>query len=418
MKLFARYSRINVLANIVIFLVASIAFYFSLRYVLIKVVDDDLEIEEDEICAYVKEHNRLPESFSVSDQVIYFTPVPAETTRNWTTVKMIASDDNKEENFRRLTFSVPAEGRIYLATVSKSLEGTNNLLRSILTVSVSTILAILLVSFVINRVLLKKLWRPFYQSLSTVENFSISKDEALQLPVSDIDEFAFMNEALEGLTKKSRIEYLSLKTFSENASHEIQTPLAIIRSKLDLLIQDECLTKTQGQALQSAYNAVEKLSRLNQSLLLLAKIENHQFQEMMRVDLEEKLREKCNDFKELWDAQAMAVNTSFEKVFVKMNPELADILLNNLLSNATRHNYKGGSILLSLSESELTIANTGEAPLDSQQLFQRFYKPSTGNSHNGLGLSIIKQICEVSGFELRYQHQQSQHSFAVSWERL
>ncbi len=417
MKLFTQYSRINLLANIAIFLVASVAFYYSLRFVLINEIDEDLQIEEEEILAAVQKHDRLPESFSFSDQVIHFTPTAQKINRKFSTVKMMEEDeDNKLENFRRLTFGIRANGQAYQVDVSKSLEGTNNLLRSILIVSISTILLILLVSTIINRVLLKNLWKPFYHSLNAVRNFRISKNQPLAFSVTPIEEFALMNQTLEGITTNSRLEYLALKTFSENASHEIQTPIAIIRSKLDLLIQNEKLTDNGGQTVQSAYNAVEKLSRLSQSLLLLAKIENNQFEEVEMIDLRQKLQEKLQDFQELLQLKLIGLHTSMKNASIKMNKELADILLNNLLSNAANHNYEGGSISIVLKQGALTVSNTSNKPeLDGEKAFSRFYKPAAGSLQNGLGLSIIKQIAEVSSFTLQYSYTNTEHSFTVTW---
>src|SRR5438270_6802034 len=183
------------------------------------------------------------------------------------------------------------------------MEDSDSLIRSILLITISTILTILVVSILINRFALKQIWKPFYQSLDAVRKFKVNKKEALRLQQSNIDEFEFMNQTLQRITAQAQLDYLSLKTFSENASHEIQTPIAIVRSKLDLLIQDEDLREEQSQALQSAYNAIERLTRLNQSLLLLAKIENHQFEEVSAIDLKKNLEEKLSQFQELWQSQ-------------------------------------------------------------------------------------------------------------------
>ncbi len=413
MKLFARYSRFNLLANLVIFVVASIAFYFSIRYVLVHQIDEDLQIEQDEITAFVHEHDMLPESFAVSDQVIEFVAVALPVQRSFTTIKMTGADSITEP-YRQLVFGISAEGKYYRATVFKSLEGTDSLLRSILLVSVSSILLILLVSIVINRIVLKQLWHPFYESLNAVRNFRPSKDVPLHLPETTVDEFSTMNTTLQTITQTSRLDYLSLKTFSENASHEIQTPIAIIRSKLDLLIQDEQLTEGQSKTLQSAYNAVEKLSRLNVSLLLLAKIENRQFEEVQQIDLHTKVEEKLEEFQELWQARNISMQVSLYPSVVSMNNELAETLLNNLLSNAINHSSQGGKISINLNEDKLQIENTSNtAALEKGKLFQRFYKPSQGNANNGLGLSIIKQICDASGFIITYTNHQNQHCFTV-----
>ncbi len=406
-------------ASIVIFLVASVAFYFTLRYVLIHQIDEDLEVEEDEIVTYVKKYNRLPESFNFSDQAIHFSVVQQLPQRSVSTVTMTNIEDKVPEKFRQLSFGIQAAGINYRADVSKPLEGAVHLLKSILLITLISIMLILLVSLVINRVLLKNLWRPFYDSINAMRVFKLSKNRMAPLPETKIEEFDLLNSTLANFTENSRKEYLALKTFSENASHEFQTPIAIIQSKLDLLIQEENFSEAQSKTLQAAYNATEKLSRLNKSLLLLVKIGNNQFEEAEVIDLDQKLEEKLQEFKELWQSHSLHVNTLIRKSPIKMNKELLDVLLNNLLGNAIGHNYDGGDIFITLSSNQLIITNTSkEGALDQQQLFKRFYKPSRISSHNGLGLSIVKQIADVSDFTLDYSFDSNKHSFAVSWSKL
>jgi K+-sensing histidine kinase KdpD len=196
----------------------------------------------------------------------------------------------------------------------------------------------------------------------------------------------------------------------------MQTPLAIIRSKLDLLIQDENLSEEQSKTMQSAYSAIEKLSRLNQSLLLLAKIENNQYADTTSINLKDKITEKLNAFHELWQNQNISVSSALQDARVNLNSELTDILLNNLLSNATRHNVSNGSIKIILKETELEISNSSsEKELNSQQMFLRFFSQDKKRPYNGLGLPIIKQICDVSGLTIRYFFSNDQHKFTLSW---
>jgi signal transduction histidine kinase len=415
MKLFTKYSRINLVATITIFLVASTAFYFTLRLVFIHQIDEDLKIEQKEIETFVKEHNRLPESISVNDQLIHFEPWSANTQRQFTTKMMIEPGDHKKENFRHFVFGIQAANRWYRITVSKSLKETEKLTESILIIVFTTILVILLVSFIINRFVLKRIWRPFYRSLDRAKEFKVGGARPLQLGVSAINEFQLMNETLGRITSQAQLDYLSLKTFSENASHEIQTPLAVIRSKLDLMIQDEHLTEKQSGLLQAAYNAVQKLTKLNQSLLLLAKIENRQFHKTKSINLKNKIEEKISDFQELWMAQEFIIQTELKDVTISMNEELLEILLNNLLSNATKHNFRGGKINIVLNENYLAVANTSYiGPLDPDKLYQRFNKLSNQQESTGLGLSIIKQICRTSGLKINYQFTGDLHFFKVS----
>jgi len=300
--------------------------------------------------------------------------------------------------------------------VAKSLEGTDDLTRSILLISLATILVILVTSLVINRVLLKKLWQPFYTSLDILKNFRVDKKQSLNFPSTQIDEFTFMNQTIGKTTNQAQQEYSLLKEFTENASHEMQTPLAIIRSKLDLLIQDENLSEDQSKTMQSAYTAIEKLSRLNQSLLLLAKIENNQYADTSRINLKDKITEKLDAFHELWQNQNISVTFSLKDATVNLNTELADILLNNLFSNATRHNFSNGTIDVALEEKQLKISNSSnEKELNSRQMFLRFFSQDRKSRYNGLGLSIIKQICDVSGISIQYLFSGNEHRFILTW---
>jgi signal transduction histidine kinase len=416
MKLFAKYSRVNLMATVIIFLIASIAFYFTLRIVFINQIDEDLKIEEKEIETYVKEHNQLPESISVNDQLIHYQLTPVLIPSRFTTKQITSPGNHETEDYRQLVFGISASNKIYTITVSKSLEDAEGLTQSVLIIAFTTILVILLAAFIINRVVLKKIWEPFYKSLDVVREFKIGANLPLHLPSSNIDEFGLMNETLKKITSQAQLDYLSLKTFSENASHEIQTPLAVIRSKLDLLSQDEKLSEKQNESLQAAYNSVQKLTKLNQSLLLLAKIENKQFHELRSANLKEKIEEKIAEFHELWQVRNISVHADLTDIFISINEELLDILLNNLLANATRHNDNGGNISITLTNTCLSVCNSSQIPeLDVKKLYQRFSKATSGSESTGLGLSIIKQICDQSALELKYSYENQLHVFVLSW---
>ena len=413
MKLFTKYTRVNLFATIVIFLLSVVAFYFAIRFIVIDQVDSDLRIEEREIETYVKEHNALPEPIPVKDQKISYAPSGDHShKKRFTTIAI----KGERDSFRILQFGITVNEKNYMATVAKSLEGTDDLANSILFIALATILLIMGASLIINRVLLKRLWQPFYSSLDILKNFRVDKKQSLDFPPTQIDEFSFMNQTIQKTTNQAQQEYSLLKEFTENASHEMQTPLAIIRSKLDLLIQDENLSEGQSKTMQSAYSAIEKLSRLNQSLLLLAKIENNQFAETTTINLKQKLEEKLDAFHELWQNQGISVSSSLADATVSLNNELTDILLNNLLSNATRHNFSNGCIKIILKVKTLEISNSSkEKELNSQQMFLRFFSQEKKSRYNGLGLSIIKQISDVSGFSIRYLFTGNEHRFILSW---
>jgi signal transduction histidine kinase len=419
MKLLTKYNRINLVSTVVIFLLASVAFALLLHYVLINQVDEDLKIEQNEITSYVNKYNKLPEVIKVRDQQIFYKPVEqsgVNDKRQFHNLKVYNDHHKEQELVRELNFNINAGGQWYIVTVRKSLEGTDDLVQSIIVITAITILLILMATFLINRIVLRRLWQPFYDTLQTVGSFKLGKNK-LQLQVTNIDEFALMNKTLQQAITKAEEDYVLLKQFTENASHELQTPLAVIRSKLDLLIQDEYLTAGQSDAVQSAYDALQKLSRMNQSLLLLTKIENRQFSETEVIDMKALTETKLNQFKELWQNKNITVKHLLQRSSITFNPTLADILLNNLCSNATKHNIAGGSIDIELNAGSLTFRNTGPSvALCKNRVFTRFYKSGYAQDSYGLGLSIIKQICEVSSCNIAYSFEGSNtHVFSVNW---
>ena len=415
MKLFTRYFRINLLATLLIFLLASIAFYFLLWYVMIAQVDEDLKIEQREIESYVAKYQRPPEPITVKDQRISYEPTTArEKSHTFRTLKSM--DNHESENFREIRFTLLVGNQWLTFRVSKSLEGMQNMNRSIISISLTTIILILLVSLLINRWLIRRLWQPFYNTLSAVKKYRLGEHKNPEFTESRIDEFNLLNKTLGQFIGSAEKEYTLLREFTENASHELQTPLAVVRSKLDTLIQDEHLSEAQSQAAQSAYEAIQKMARLNQSLLLLSKIENRQFSETQIVDFKKAVEDKVTDWHELWQAKKVKVNTILEPASVIMNPQLVDILLNNLFSNAARHTPENGSIRIQLLEKQFIMSNSASAgPLDPSKLFLRFSKGGQVTDQYGLGLSIVRQIAEVSGIGLSYHFANDLHIFTISF---
>jgi signal transduction histidine kinase len=415
MKLFTRYFRINLVATLFIFLLASVAFYFLLWYVMIAQVDEDLKIEQREIETYVSKYQKPPESITVKDQRIFYEPTTIRVrTQEFRTIK--SRSKHEREDFREIRFTLPAGDQWLIFSVSKSLEGMQNMNRSIISISLLTIILILLVSLLINRWLIRRLWRPFYNTLSGIKKYRLGENKNPEFVQSRIDEFDLLNNTLDQFIGNAEKEYNLLREFTENASHELQTPLAVIQSKLDTLIQDEHLSEAQSQAAQTAYEAIQKMARLNQSLLLLSKIENRQFSETREIDFKKAVEQKMADWQELWQTRNIQVNMKLDPGTVIMNPQLADILLNNLFSNATRHSAENGNVTMRFRDNQFIISNSAASgPLDQKKLFQRFSKGGQATDQYGLGLSIIRQIADVSQIAVAYHFAEGQHIFTISF---
>lgn len=261
----------------------------------------------------------------------------------------------------------------------------------------------------------KKLLAPFENTLRTIKGFRLHDHQPLEFPKTRTKEFSNLNNFITLMTTKARHDYLNLKEFTENAAHEMQTPLAIAKGKLELLLESSQLNEEQIHMVNSAYMAINKLSRMGNSLALLTKIENMEFANLREIDFSDMLKEKLFDFQELAEMREIRMKTEIEPgVKVVMDPMLLDILLTNLLQNAIRHNIENGIIDIHLDHKQLSIKNTGLPPgLPPELMFERFKKNKQSGESNGLGLSIVKKICEVNNFAIHYDYHSDWHEVGV-----
>jgi two-component system, OmpR family, sensor histidine kinase QseC len=419
-KLLTKYNRINIVATIGIFITGSIAFYFVLRHILVRQLDQSLESEQQEIVQYIQQFNTLPAVIQTNDQQVYFneTHTPGQH-RKFYSIYQFNPVEKHNELFRTLRFPITVNQLGYDVIVSKSQTGTEDLLRLIIMVTVGMIALILLTGFFINRTILGRIWKPFYQTIDKVKTYHLSSQQPLHLEPTSIDEFSLLNENISGMTERTQREYKSLKEFTGNAAHEMQTPLAVIRTKLDLLIQNESLLASHAQPVQEIEQAVYKLSRLYHSLLLLTKIENQQFVINEPVQMDKVISHKLEELSEIAEAKKITIEIKLAPVAIIFHQQLAEILTGNLLNNAVRYNRENGHLSVTLNKQELIISNTSElAALDEKTIFQRFYRhPDTKQDGNGLGLSIVKQICDLAGYELTYGFLNGRHTISVLFNK-
>jgi signal transduction histidine kinase len=278
--------------------------------------------------------------------------------------------------------------------------------------SLSWIFLLLLIVVGITSVLVsKKILSPFNQVLHVIQRFNLRQSGPIQLPSTKTAEFRSLNGFLEKMTNKALDDYRALKEFTENASHELQTPLAIIRGKLELLLESD-ISDEQARLISSAHEAVERLSKTNQSLTLLTKLENQEYEVVESINLSKFLHPILFSLIELIEMKSITLETDIqENVQAYIHTSLAGILVMNLFSNAIRHNHENGVIRVKLTGSSFLIRNTGPKPeIPTEQLFLRFKKSNQSDDSSGLGLSIVKRICEVSKITVTYTYTEPWHS--------
>ncbi len=277
-------------------------------------------------------------------------------------------------------------------------------------------LILLVIVGLTNLMISRRILSPFHQTLKAIQRFSLKAGSDINFPATRTREFQQLNYFLMKMTGKARADYRALKEFTENASHELQTPLAVIRGKLELLLESP-LTEEQGNQILSALGSIEKLSKINHSLTLLNKLENQEFTAVNPIDFSAHVKSILNDLSELMVMKSIAVKEHIaENVHVVIHPSLADIMITNLLSNAIRHNMEGGNVEIDLTSERLLIVNTGLPPvMPLEETFHRFKRASHDSDSVGLGLAIVKQICDVTGLSIDYVYENKRHRVTVTF---
>jgi len=417
MKLFQIYNRISLFTVVIIILITGIVYYYTISAILTYQIDKDLVVEENEVFDYVKLNHKLPQVFRSTDQQIYFRHANNEVVeRRYINTDFKDVKDNENESGRGLISSVIVNNQNYEVRIIESKVETEDLIWIIFLITIALIVLIIATLFIINRVLIKKLWKPFYGTLEQVKQFNLTDKDTITLAGSKIDEFDELNNAVTSMSLRVKDDYKNLKHFIDNASHELLTPVAVINSKLDILIQTNDFNERQSELLGDLYETVSKLTRLNKAILLLSKIENNLItDDAQYVNIKRHIESSLNLFQELFINKNITLKTDLGDAIVMMSKSLLEVLINNLLSNAIRHNNYGGELIVSLNKYHLQIKNTGsETALDSKQIFQRFNK-SAQSEGTGLGLTLVQQICTNYNFTLTYTFESPFHIFTITF---
>lgn len=258
------------------------------------------------------------------------------------------------------------------------------------------------------------LFKPFRDTLKKISRFKLQERKPVQATETHIQEFNDLNRFVEEMTRKAVSDYINLKEFSENASHELQTPLAIAKGNLELLTETP-LSAEQYSYIESLEKAIKKCSRLSESLALLTKIDNHEYNSNQKVNLSNLIKESIETFREFIDLNKLSIHTKLEEdVEIDLHPALAEIVQSNLLQNAIKHNIENGEIRIELTKEKWLIANTGR-PLagNPEQLFDRFRKADQNSESIGLGLSIVKRITEKYLHSVDYRVEDHWHFITI-----
>lgn len=329
-------------------------------------------------------------------------------------------DDDPEpelEPVRMLTTAFEHKGHYYELSIINSMIEESDLIKNLF-YSVLILFFLLVVSIVlINKVVIERLWSPLYYFLDQLTKFRLGKSDDKPSMDTNIVEFKDLQLAVTTLIRHNEEIYEQQKQFIGNASHELQTPLAIMINKLEMMVETEGLQSEQANAIAEVLNTAERLVRLNKSLLLLTKIENRQFLNNEDLSLNTLVTNIVEELEDMATFKNITIQVQQElELNLSLDSSLANIMVSNLIRNALFHNIEGGEVDITITENALLVANTGvEGPLDAEQVFSRFYKSDASSKGTGLGLAIVQAICHLYGFEVSYHYDQSKHIFKLNF---
>ena len=413
MKLLENINRKYASFSLMIFLAGLILIFLFMNYFIASETDEKLQTTKWNVL------NNLKEGYKVEFAPFVEVKELAGNNYNLTEEKKDTLIYNKSEkdydSYRQLKINYTNGNRKYLIIVR-----TDNLEQTDLLVSIGIPLSILLLlvilaSNIVVRKISSSIWNPFYKNIENLKKFSVEGKAELSLIDPGIEEFSDLNKSLKELTGRVSKDYKKLKEFSENASHELQTPIAIIKAKIEAMLQNEKLDREATARLKTINETANRLARINKSLTILAKLDGEEYEEKKVIELKSFVQKKVEDFIEIAESKGIVIETKTLVDFdLRINEDLLELLLSNLLSNAIKHNYEGGKIGIELKDGIFTIENTG-MPLDEEpaKMFERFVKGKNETDSSGLGLVIVKQICDLYKYKIEYSVQNEWHQIKL-----
>ena len=422
MKLFNRVL-IHLLSGIFIILLGwAVFFYLGIMSEVNDEVDDSLEDYSELIITRSLAGKELPAHDSGSNNQYFLREVDESYVRSHQAISyrdsmIYIKEKNETEPARILTtIFKDKENRHYELSVFTPTIEKRDLQEAIFHLLIALFATLLIAILVINIWVFRRSMKPFYQLLNWLDKYRLGQEnEPLDIS-TDTSEFRKLNETVKRYASHSEEIYRQQKLFIGNASHEIQTPLAVCQNRIEMLMEDESLSEEQLSELAKTYQTLEYVSKLNKSLLLLSKIDNSQFVDSANVCINELVHRYMDDYQEVYDYKEIQITLNEKENFhLLINETLASMLITNLLKNAYVHNNEHGTIQIEIGKDYITFSNSGDLqPLDEKRVFERFYQGKKKEGTTGLGLAIVAAICRQCSLAVSYRFVNNRHEFHVT----
>lgn len=398
-----------------------VLFYYTILYELMDETDDTLENYAQIIINNALYDESVLETEGNLMSFYYFHPLSVEEGENYrdmfydSLVYVESEDEHEPVRVYRTAFRMP-DGQFYELELMISTLERDDMANAMFWYLAALFVLFLCCTAIGTRLILQKIFRPMNQLMDWLQHLHPGAEVPPLENATNIREFRLLGEVACDMANRSHKAYEEQKQFIENASHELQTPLAIARGKLELLAESEGMTEEQLKELDAIYATLGRAVKLNKALLLLSRIENGQYAETEDVCVDELLDELLPDLMEVYEHKQINLErVKGEQPFViRCNASLAHILVTNLVKNALVHSPEGGRLVVETSSASLVVKNSGTAPLDASQLFKRFaHSVDRKKDSTGLGLAISEAIASGCSLRLMYRWEERMHVFSL-----
>lgn len=400
----------------------------SIFYISIKKLNHDhveknlLEEKEEIIRRSQKIKNYYIEDELADELLIEEIPLDKKVEDNFKEIMVYDSLEEEDEPYLQLETSLLIAGKNYKIDIRKSLVENSTLLYSIILMVILMVLIMSAAFVIISRILSSSSWKPFYNTLEKIKKFRIGQSTGTALPEEKIEEFNELNMVFNKMIDQINKDYFIQKEFIDIISHEYQTPLSVISMNVELMAQNPNLSEEEVRKIQTITDSVYKLSKMNKSLLLLSRIDNNQFQNIKKLSMAKVVEQQVKNFEDQMAENNITLDCHYKSdLNIKADIVLAEILIRNFLQNAVRHNKKGGEIYIETLSKTMIISNTGkdETPLNTKDIFQKFTRKSNSSDSIGLGLNIVKAICNNYGYTITYtfNKEKKHHAFIIYFKK-
>lgn len=406
MKLAKIYKRYTLVTLALVLLIGSLSHYIVITYFIHRSADHTLKEYRQNIQNYLNSHDTL---VILDNPLLDNSRLHAEPADNRLYLKeyfrdtLVYSPYKKETVvFRLLSYTLQVKDKNYLITLWQATVDTEDILSAVF---VSLLLLFVFFTFFSlwwTQWFVGKLWHPFYQMLEQLKEVDLISLHIINISPCRVDEFNMLNRVLNRMLDRIQGDYISLRELTETTSHELQTPLSIVKARLELLQQNGNHSEQDTELIRSVNNAVDRVIRLNRFMLMIAKINNDQFPAAAPLVLNLFIDDFLKLYEEMIEIRELELHKEYQRqLCLELHPLLAEMLVSNLLSNAVRYNKKGGYIRIVTTDSALEIYNSYGNVIPAGNLFERFTRSSHEKEATGLGLAIVKSICRKNNLDIQ-----------------